>query len=104
MCGRLKCCLRYEHSLYEELKRTLPKIGALVEVRDGLGIVRAHETLSQSLVVQLEDGQRIKVRAAELIHIGPPLDDDAPRTGCGGGGGCRSGGCGSSGPQAHDDA
>src|SRR3970282_1702068 len=30
MCGRLKCCLAYEHPLYAELKRCLPKIGCCV--------------------------------------------------------------------------
>ena len=103
MCGRLKCCLRYEHSMYEELKRNLPKIGSLAEAREGLGIVRAQEILVESVVLQLEDGRRITVKAADLIHIGPPLDDDSPRKGCGGGGGCSSGGCGASSPQPHDD-
>jgi cell fate regulator YaaT (PSP1 superfamily) len=103
MCGRLKCCLRYEHSMYEELKRALPKVGSLAEAREGLGIVRAHDTLTQSVVIQLEDGRRIKVKAADLVHIGPPLDEDEPRKGCGGGGGCSSGGCGASTGRSHDD-
>jgi len=104
MCGRLKCCLRYEHSMYEELKRNLPKVGSLAEAREGMGIVRAQEILSESVVLQLEDGRRITVKAADLIHIGPPMDDDdAPRKGCRGGGGCSSGGCGVSTPQPHDD-
>jgi cell fate regulator YaaT (PSP1 superfamily) len=103
MCGRLKCCLRYEHSMYDELKRTLPKVGSLAEVREGMGTVMAQDILAESVVLQLEDGRRIKVRAADLIHIGPPLDDDSPRKGCSGGGGCSSGGCGVSTPPPHDD-
>ena len=103
MCGRLKCCLRYEHSMYEELKRNLPKVGSLVEVHEGLGIVRAHDILAESLAIQLEDGRRIKAKAVDLIHVGPPLDDDSPRKGCGGGGGCSSGGCGVPTPEPHDD-
>src|SRR5207245_1518296 len=31
MCGRLKCCLRYEYASYLELKRGLPNIGNRVE-------------------------------------------------------------------------
>jgi cell fate regulator YaaT (PSP1 superfamily) len=103
MCGRLKCCLRYEHSMYEELKRTLPKVGSLVEVREGMGTVVAQDILGESVVLQLEDGRRIKVKGADLIHIGPPMDDDSPRKGCGGGGGCSSGGCGTATPPTHDD-
>jgi cell fate regulator YaaT (PSP1 superfamily) len=104
MCGRLKCCLRYEHSMYEELKRTLPKVGSLVEAQEGLGVVKARDVLAGSLVVQLEDSRQIKVKATDLIHIGPSLDDDSPRKGCGGGGGCSSGGCGVSSTASHDDS
>ncbi len=104
MCGRLKCCLRYEHSMYEELKRNLPKVGSLVEAREGLGIVKARDILDESVMVQLEDSRQIKVKAADLIHLGPPLDDESPRKGCGGGGGCSSGGCGASGATSHDDS
>jgi cell fate regulator YaaT (PSP1 superfamily) len=72
--------------MYEELKRGLPKVGSLVEAREGLGIVKARDILAESVVVQLEDSRQIKVKAADLIHIGPPLDDESPRKGCGGGG------------------
>jgi cell fate regulator YaaT (PSP1 superfamily) len=93
MCGRLKCCLRYEHSMYEELKRRLPKVGSPVEAPEGVGIVKARNILTESVVVELEDGAQITVKAADLIHIGPPLDENSPRNSCGGGG-CSSGGCG----------
>ena len=74
-----------------------------VEAREGLGIVKAHDILAESIVIQLEEGRQLKVKAADLIHIGPPLDDDSPRKGCGGGGGCSSGGCGVPEAQDHDD-
>ncbi len=38
-CGRLMCCLRYEHESYEEELAKLPKMDALVETPDGRGIV-----------------------------------------------------------------
>lgn len=93
MCGRLKCCLRYEHSMYEELKRRLPKVGSPVEAPEGVGIVKARNILAESVVVELEDSVQITVKAADLIHIGPPLDDQSPRSGCGSGG-CPIGGKG----------
>ncbi|MDE2060124.1 MAG: hypothetical protein KGJ27_10450, partial [candidate division NC10 bacterium] len=90
MCGRLKCCLRYEHSMYEELKRRLPKVGSPVEAPEGVGIVKARNILTESVVIELEDSVQITVKAADLIHIGPPLDENSPRNSCGGGG-CSSG-------------
>jgi cell fate regulator YaaT (PSP1 superfamily) len=103
MCGRLKCCLRYEHSMYEELKRRLPKVGSPVEAPEGVGIVKARNLLTESLVVELEDSVQITVKAADLIHIGPPLDENSPRNSCGGGG-CSSGGCGSGSTPDHTNS
>lgn len=93
MCGRLKCCLRYEHSMYEEMKRRLPKVGSPVEAPEGVGVVKARNVLTESVVIELENSAQITVKAADLIHIGPPLDEDGPRGSCGGGG-CPIGGIG----------
>ncbi len=38
-CGRLMCCLRYEHEVYEEALAKLPKMDSLVETPDGKGYV-----------------------------------------------------------------
>lgn len=34
VCGRLKCCLKYEYELYKENLKKLPKIGDIVEIKD----------------------------------------------------------------------
>ena len=39
-CGRLMCCLKYEHPLYQEFAEQAPAIGASVETPDGDGTVR----------------------------------------------------------------
>ena len=38
-CGRLMCCLRYEHEAYEEALATLPKVDSIVDTPDGRGTV-----------------------------------------------------------------
>ncbi len=38
-CGRLMCCLRYEHEVYEEELAKLPKLDSFVETPDGKGYV-----------------------------------------------------------------
>ena len=35
LCGRLMCCLNYEHKYYEEVCRRMPKTGAEVITPDG---------------------------------------------------------------------
>lgn len=39
ICGRLMCCLKYEHDTYIELKKELPTKGQLVKVKKGEGMV-----------------------------------------------------------------
>lgn len=58
MCGRLKCCLRYEHEQYQEALRGLPREGTLVETPDGGGKVIDVVTLARRVRVRLE-GERV---------------------------------------------
>ena len=38
-CGRLMCCLRYEHETYEEEIRRTPPVDSVVKTPDGIGTV-----------------------------------------------------------------
>ncbi|MGL4853755.1 MAG: regulatory iron-sulfur-containing complex subunit RicT, partial [Lentisphaeria bacterium] len=38
-CGRLKCCLKYEHDGYVEMQKIMPKIGSIFKTADGDGKV-----------------------------------------------------------------
>ncbi len=66
-CGRLKCCLRYEHTNYEELNRRLPGMGKRVWTEEGCGTVVARQILTQLLQIQTEDGGRLTVPLEALI-------------------------------------
>jgi cell fate regulator YaaT (PSP1 superfamily) len=52
MCGRLKCCLRYEYDTYAELRRGLPRIGKKVNCIHGEGVVTQQIILKQQVVVR----------------------------------------------------
>src|ERR1022692_1914446 len=52
-CGRLMCCLKYEHPLYQDFKKKAPKTGTQVETADGPGTVVGHNVPSDSVVVKL---------------------------------------------------
>jgi len=66
MCGRLKCCLAFEHPLYAELRRGLPKIGCCVTTGRGPGTVCAQHILEQTVLVELETGGQVFLKAAEI--------------------------------------
>ncbi len=53
-CGRLMCCLKYEQDSYEHLMKITPKAGALVETRDGRGIVTESNLISGVIKVRLD--------------------------------------------------
>jgi cell fate regulator YaaT (PSP1 superfamily) len=58
-CGRLMCCLKYEHPLYQDFVSKAPDIGSSVETPDGEGTVVGHSVPSESVVVRLSaDGRR----------------------------------------------
>ncbi len=66
MCGRLKCCLAYEHLLYADLKRGLPKVGCCVATTQGPGLVQVQNILEQTVLVGLETGGQVTLKAAEI--------------------------------------
>ena len=53
-CGRLMCCLKYEQEAYEHLLRHTPKVGAIVEIREGRGTVVENNLLTGMLKIRLE--------------------------------------------------
>ncbi|MGB3551714.1 MAG: regulatory iron-sulfur-containing complex subunit RicT [Candidatus Binatus sp.] len=72
MCGRLKCCLRYEYASYVELKRALPNVGKRVQCVKGDGRVVRQNTLKQTVLVQRdEDGGVVEVTLEDLVASRP---------------------------------
>jgi cell fate regulator YaaT (PSP1 superfamily) len=66
-CGRLLCCLKYEHPLYQEFKAAAPRIGTTVETPEGDGRVIGHNVPSDSVVVRLAaSGQTCRCSRASV--------------------------------------
>jgi cell fate regulator YaaT (PSP1 superfamily) len=72
MCGRLKCCLRYEYATYVELKRALPNLGRRVESVQGIGKVIRQNILKQTVLIQREeDGGVVEATLDDLVDARP---------------------------------
>ena len=54
-CGRLMCCLRYEHQTYEEEIRLTPPVDSVVKTPDGVGTVCETAPLLGMIKVKLND-------------------------------------------------
>jgi len=65
-CGRLKCCLRYEHETYESLAKRLPRLGSWIATRELVGRVTERQVLTQLVKVADESG-RVTVVPVEAI-------------------------------------
>lgn len=67
VCGKLMCCLRYEHETYVDVKKRLPQIGEIVMSPRGQGKVLDLDLSSQVALVQLlDDKTEHEFAAAEL--------------------------------------
>jgi cell fate regulator YaaT (PSP1 superfamily) len=59
-CGRLKCCLKYEHDGYVEMERDMPRRGEHCQCDDGsTGRIIDRNLLTRKLTVQLESGKNV---------------------------------------------
>lgn len=61
VCGRLMCCLGYEHRLYVELLKGLPREGERIEVEGGAGKVVNVNALKRSVTVDVGEGRQVEV-------------------------------------------
>lgn len=59
-CGRLKCCLSYEHDLYRECCANLPEPHARVECAEGKGIVIDRNILGERVKVRLDNDRVVE--------------------------------------------
>ena len=91
-CGRLKCCLKFEHEGYQELEKDMPKRGNWVETPQGRGRVCDRNLLTRKVSVQLESGNIAHFLCSEVTpHVPesrPRISNDRqqPRNGGGNGG------------------
>ncbi|MBN1622505.1 MAG: hypothetical protein JW871_07940 [Endomicrobiales bacterium] len=73
ICGRLMCCLAYEYSFYQEMKKKLPHYGTKVQTPDGPGTVVSINYLKEEITVELandsnkENERQIKTFPAHKI-------------------------------------
>jgi cell fate regulator YaaT (PSP1 superfamily) len=76
ICGRLMCCLNYEQSTYEEIRRQLPRVGSVVKTDVGKGEVVANSVINERVKVKLrtKEGEEIfedfNIRDISLISGG----------------------------------
>lgn len=69
ICGRLKCCLKYEYEGYLELEKGMPRRGDCCECKEGRGRVIDRNLLSQKVVIQLDDSSRTLTCSKDEVRV-----------------------------------
>jgi cell fate regulator YaaT (PSP1 superfamily) len=94
VCGKLMCCLRYEHDVYLEARDRLPPVGISVSTPDGeRGVITEVNIFKEKVTVMIRDdeGTRILTLPATDVTVARACGD------CGSAGGGCGGSCGTSG-------
>ncbi len=69
ICGRLMCCLAFEHDTYLEMKNKFPKCKKIVSTKYGTGEVKRQNLLANKLVVELEGGKETEMHVDDILGI-----------------------------------
>ncbi len=73
MCGRLKCCLRFEYATYLELRKGLPAAGKRVQSVKGGGKVLRQDIFRQTVLIQRDDdGGVVEATLEDLVAARAP--------------------------------
>jgi hypothetical protein len=65
-CGRLMCCLRYEHEFYVQSRKRFPKEGKIIKTKVGEEKVIANDIFRERVTLRGEDGEQRTIELAEL--------------------------------------
>jgi cell fate regulator YaaT (PSP1 superfamily) len=68
-CGRLRCCLRYEHESYQQLAAKLPRVGHWVLSEHGNGKVTDTQVLTQLVQFETADGRKVTIGVEEIDEV-----------------------------------
>jgi len=69
-CGRLLCCLKYEHDTYVEAKKRFPKLGAPIRYEEKQGKVSAINIIKETVTL-LAESNMYEISLEEYKNLNP---------------------------------
>lgn len=60
-CGKLCCCLRFEEAIYTEALTAFPRIGAIVETRQGRGKVLGIDIFNRKVLIKTDNDTELYI-------------------------------------------
>jgi cell fate regulator YaaT (PSP1 superfamily) len=77
-CGRLKCCLRFEHETYDVLNKKLPRNNSWIRTKIGVGKVIDRQVLTQLVRIKTEDDRIETIPVEDILETGLPIPPPRP--------------------------
>ncbi len=68
-CGRLMCCLRYEHETYEDALKITPPVGTIVMTGEGEGTVIEIKPLAREIKVKITDKEKDATKVYKVSDV-----------------------------------
>jgi cell fate regulator YaaT (PSP1 superfamily) len=69
LCGRLRCCLAFEHPTYKSFRDRAPRVGRRVETPNGGGVVTAYQVLEDTCTVEPDGGESFDIRIDDCREV-----------------------------------
>lgn len=69
ICGRLMCCLNYEQDTYEDIRKKLPRVGAIVNTPDGKGEVVSNSVVKELVKVKMKTKEDEVIRDYSIYEV-----------------------------------
>jgi cell fate regulator YaaT (PSP1 superfamily) len=81
ICGRLMCCLTYEYSSYQELRKSLPKVGKRLPTPEGEGKIIRYNFIRETVTLEMEDRREVEYSLADLglggVGVAAPAEPES---------------------------
>ncbi len=61
VCGRLLCCLKYEDETYNQLKKSLPKVGSIYKNGDTVGKIVSLNVFKKTAIIEVKNHVQVEV-------------------------------------------
>ena len=69
VCGKLLCCLAYENQTYADALKSMPKVGSIVQTKDGKGKVMYNDLLNRKVSVKFEDESMSEIKEYDESEV-----------------------------------
>jgi cell fate regulator YaaT (PSP1 superfamily) len=69
LCGRLRCCLAFEHPTYKSFRDRAPRVGRRVDTPQGGGVVTSYQVLADTCTVEPEGGEAFDISIDECREV-----------------------------------